>query len=71
MPKKSTPIFFNLPKEGYVRLSTILFHIPIGRSTFLKKVAEGDYPAPKKLSQRVSAWKVEDIRKLIERFNNE
>lgn len=68
MPKKSLEAFQNLPKEGYVRLPTILFHIPIGRSTFLKKVQDGVYPQPTKLSERVSAWRVEDIRELIEGF---
>lgn len=71
MPRKSIPTFHELPREGYVRLSTILFHIPVGRSTFLKKVADGVYPSPTKLSERVSAWKVEDIRKLMEELEND
>jgi predicted DNA-binding transcriptional regulator AlpA len=71
MPKTSLSAFHNIPKEGYVRLPTILFHIPVGRSTFLKKVSDGIYPSPVKLSERVSAWRVEDIRNLIEGFDNE
>ncbi len=43
--------------------------IPIGRTTFLNGVKSGIYPAPVRLGgpkARIVAWKVEDIRKLIE-----
>jgi predicted DNA-binding transcriptional regulator AlpA len=40
--------------------------LPIGRSTFLEGVRSGRYPAPIKLGPRITAWRDEDIRKLIE-----
>jgi prophage regulatory protein len=59
----------SLPDEGLVRLNFILAPkgpLPISRSTWWKGVAEGRYPRPVKLAPRISAWPVEDIRKLIE-----
>jgi prophage regulatory protein len=40
--------------------------LPLGRSTFLEGVRTGRYPAPVKLGPGITAWRDEDIRKLIE-----
>lgn len=59
----------DLPKTGLVRLSAILGPlgpIPVSKSTWWAGVKTGRYPRPVKLGQRVTAWRVEDIRKLIE-----
>ena len=58
-----------LPEEGFVRLATILEIIPVGKSTWWSKVKSGEYPKPIKLSARVTVWKIEDIRDLINSFN--
>ncbi|MFO0388540.1 MAG: helix-turn-helix transcriptional regulator [Alphaproteobacteria bacterium] len=58
-----------LPETGFVRLPTILQIIPVGKSTWWAKVKQGIYPQPVKLGERTTAWKVEDIRKLIEEFH--
>lgn len=42
--------------------------LPIGRTTFLNRVKSGEYPQPIKLGSRSVAWRVEDIRKLIEKI---
>jgi prophage regulatory protein len=63
-----------LPLTGFVRLSQIIgdrergIHpiIPVGRTTWLNGVKSGKYPKPVKLSERAVAWRVEDIRQLIE-----
>lgn len=39
--------------------------IPIGKRTFLKRVAEGKYPKPVKAG-RCSLWRKSDIDKLID-----
>ena len=55
--------------NGYVRLANILAPagpLPIGRSTWWKGIQEGRYPKPVKLGPRITAWRVEDILKLIE-----
>ena len=58
-----------LPETGFVRLSAILSPcgpIPVSKSTWWAGVKEGRYPKPVKLGRRITAWRVEDIRKLIE-----
>lgn len=55
-----------LPAHGYARLETVLTVYPVGRSTWWKGIQDGRFPAPVKLGLRVSAWRVEDIRALIE-----
>jgi prophage regulatory protein len=62
-----------LPETGFLRLAQIIGNpkqniqplIPICRSTFLTRVKRGEYPKPVKLGERITAWKVEDIRDLI------
>lgn len=58
-----------LPRAGFVRLASILAPrgpLPIGRSTWWAGVRSGRFPKPVKLGPRTTAWKVEDIRKLID-----
>jgi prophage regulatory protein len=60
----------DLPKTGFVRLAAILAPagpIPVGRSTWWAGVKSGRFPKPVKLGPRTTAWKVEDIRDLIEK----
>ena len=57
-----------LPETGYVRLRTILQLIPVSKSTWWQGVRDGRYPTPTRaLGQRITAWRAEDIRALIER----
>ena len=59
----------DFPASGFVRLTSILAPegpIPVGRSTWWAGVKAGRFPKPVKLGPRTTAWKVEDIRKLIE-----
>ncbi|HEY3622477.1 MAG TPA: AlpA family phage regulatory protein [Roseiarcus sp.] len=60
----------DLPSSGFVRLASILAPsgpIPVGRSTWWAGVKSGRFPKPVKLGPRTTAWKVEDIRNLIEK----
>ena len=56
-----------LPETGFVRLSTILKLIPIGKSTWWAGVKSGRFPKSVKLGVRITAWPVEDIRNLIDK----
>jgi prophage regulatory protein len=58
-----------LPETGFVRLSTILKIIPVGKSTWWVGVKSGRFPKPVKLGERITAWRAEDIRTLIEKSN--
>jgi len=55
----------NLPETGFLRITQVLDFIPVGRSTWWAGVKDGKFPAPVKLSPRVTVWRVEDIRALI------
>lgn len=55
-----------LPAEGYARLPQVLASFPVSRSTWLAGVKTGRFPKPVKLGPRTTAWRVEDIRALIQ-----
>ena len=65
-----------LPQTGYVRLTQIIGDkkegipalIPISRSSWWNGIAEGKYPKGVKLGRYTTAWRVEDVRALIERL---
>lgn len=62
-----------LPSEGFLRLNQIIGGkgrapiIPVSRSTWWSGVREGRFPKPIKLGKRITAWRVSDIRALIEK----
>lgn len=58
-----------LPQTGFVRLPTILAVFPVSKSTWWAGVKEGKFPQPVKLTQRTTAWRVEDIKALISASN--
>ncbi len=70
---------YKLPETGYLRLSHILGNrksipptpplIPVSKSTWWDGVKSGRYPKPIKLGPRITAWRVADIRQLIEQAN--
>jgi prophage regulatory protein len=55
-----------LPETGFIRLPQVLLVFPVSKSTWWQGIQDGRYPKPVKLAARVSAWRVEDIHKLIE-----
>lgn len=65
-----------LPQAGFLRLSQIIGNhkanppipplIPIGKSTWWNGVKSGRFPKPIKLGSRITVWRVEDIRKLLD-----
>ena len=58
-----------LPAVGYVRLPQILKIFPVSKSSWWEGCRSGVFPKPVKLGPRTSAWRVEDIRALMERIN--
>jgi predicted DNA-binding transcriptional regulator AlpA len=57
------------PKDGFVRLSSILSPkgpLPISHSSWWAGVASGRYPKPVKLGPRITAWRVNDLRALMD-----
>lgn len=66
----------SLPAVGFVRLKQIIGDpradppvppiIPVSKSTWWQGVKTGRFPAPVKLGPRITVWRAEDIRALIE-----
>lgn len=67
------PIYRQFPEIGFLRIGQIVKTpgkaepplIPVSRSTWLAGVKSGRFPRAYKLGVRTTAWRVEDIRKLI------
>ena len=76
MSKEMQQIVQNvLPETGLVRLSQIIGDkkrgiwppiIPLSKSAWWSGVANGIFPKPVKLSAKVTCWRCEDIRALIQ-----
>lgn len=64
-PKRARGDAPTLPAEGFVRLPQVLAVFPVSRTTWLRGVKEKRYPAPVQLSPSTVAWRVEDIRRLL------
>jgi prophage regulatory protein len=68
MPNNPNPLGA-LSETGYIRQSQLLPAIfPFSSATQWRKVKSGTLPQPVKLGPRITAWRVEDIRRLIERL---
>ena len=59
-----------LPTTGFLRLSEVLKLIPLSKTTFWQYVNKGKFPKPIKLGVRASAWRAEDVSRLIEELSN-
>ena len=56
-----------LPEYGFLRLPQVLAVFPVSKSTWWAGVKSGRYPQPARtLGKRITAWRVDDIRALIE-----
>ena len=59
-----------LPTTGYLRQARLIPHIvPFSSATLWRKVKSGDFPKPVKLSERVTAWRWEDVRAWMQSRN--
>jgi hypothetical protein len=66
----------HLPETGFLRLAQIIGDphanppipavIPVPKTTWWAGIKTGRYPTGVKISPRCTAWRVEDIRALIE-----
>ncbi len=55
-----------LPDTGFLRQPQVLSFVPISKSTLWRRVRARTFPEPVKLSERVTVWRAEDIRRWIE-----
>lgn len=55
-----------LPETGFLRQSQVLAFVPISKSTLWRRIQARSFPAPVKLSARVTVWRADEIRCWIE-----
>lgn len=56
------------PAIGFVRLPQVLSVFPVSPSTWWAGIKLRKYPAPVKLGANTTAWRAEDIRRLIDDY---
>lgn len=54
-----------LPATGFLRQIQVLAFVPISKSTLWRRIQARTFPEPIKLSERVTVWRAEDIRRWI------
>ena len=54
-----------LPETGFLRQPQVLAFVPISKSTLWRRIQARSFPEPVKLSERVTVWRAEDIRRWI------
>lgn len=60
--------FNRLPDDALIRLDFLIAWglIPFSPSTLWRKVRQGKYPAPVRVSSQVTAWRCRDVRAWLE-----
>ncbi|MDX8378297.1 MAG: AlpA family phage regulatory protein [Mariprofundales bacterium] len=56
-----------LPEDGFLRLRKVLEIYPVSRTCWLSGIRKGIFPKGIKLSEGTVAWRVSDIKALIEK----
>lgn len=51
-----------VPLCGFLRQAQVLALVPVSKSTLWRRVQAGSFPAPLKLSERVTVWRAEDVQ---------
>ena len=65
---RNPPTAFNipsLPTDGFIRQSQFLRYVPYSPATFWRRVAAGRAPQPVKLGDRITAFRVEEVRRYL------
>ncbi|MDO8774299.1 MAG: AlpA family phage regulatory protein [Burkholderiaceae bacterium] len=73
-PAAGTPSFDTLPDSAFIREAQLVpspsrpgwpVPLPFSGPTLWRKVKAGTFPKPLKLSERITAWRVGDVRAWI------
>jgi predicted DNA-binding transcriptional regulator AlpA len=66
-PQSAPSNFDHLPATGYLRQAQLIpTPVPFSSATLWRRVKAGTFPKPVKLSERVTAWRVEDVRQWLD-----
>ncbi|MBA4142313.1 MAG: AlpA family phage regulatory protein [Nitrosospira sp.] len=58
---------FKWPQSQHIRQRQLIPDIvPFSSATLWRKVKTGEFPAPHKLSERITAWKVAEVKEWLE-----
>ena len=57
--------FDDLPGDAFLRQPQVLNLVPFSSATLWRKVKDGSFPSPVKLSERCTAWKIQAIREWL------
>ena len=60
-----------IPETGFLRLPQVLQLIPVSKSGWWLGIKAGRYPQGVKLSPNTTAWRVADIRELIDQLGEQ
>ena len=59
-----------MPASGFMRQKQVLVLVPFSKSTLWRRIQEGSFPKPVKLSPRVTVWRTSDILGWIEQYSS-
>ena len=63
--KTRKPIALPEDDDAFIRQDVFLAVYPIGATTLWAGIKAGKYPRPVRISSRVNAWRVRDVRRLL------
>lgn len=67
MSASTTSNFDTLPATGFIRQAQLIPHVvPFSSATLWRRCKSGEFPKPVKLSERVTAWRVGDVREFLD-----
>lgn len=67
MATQTASTFDSLPAEGFIRQAQLIPQVvPFSSATLWRKVQSGEFPKPHKLSARVTAWRVGEVRSWLQ-----
>ena len=68
MKQQATYEYGVLPATGYVREKQLIDGgiLPFSAKTLWRKVKDGTFVQPVKLGERITAWKVEEVRQWLD-----
>jgi prophage regulatory protein len=63
-PKRPTRA--TVPETGFMRKPAVLSVVPMSATSLWRACKRGAFPAPVRLSERITAWRAEDVRDWIQ-----
>jgi predicted DNA-binding transcriptional regulator AlpA len=61
---KQTP-YGKIPENGFIRQKQLMPCLPFSSATLWRRIAAGEFPKPIKISARITAWRVEEVKEWI------